>query len=174
MRFVATLLALVLASFVLASVAMADVPGVHEESRLEPIASFVAGKPVKVFCGNDAQGWADAVTSVFHAPITNVGGFSFIEQGEAYVNPVRCNTVLDFKTAKLSDLAVALLTVVHESVHVGTGSRDEWATDCTAVSDMWGAGWMLGIRQPQLARLHALTLAEHLRKSPDYVRGGNC
>jgi hypothetical protein len=62
---IATVIVLTLASLVLASVALADVPGVHRETRLEPIASFAAGKPVKVLCGDDTPGWAQAVASQY-------------------------------------------------------------------------------------------------------------
>jgi hypothetical protein len=176
-RFVA--LALALAALT-APVALADVPGVHRETRLEPIASFAAGKPVKVFCGDDLEGWAKAVVYAFNGapPPALPSGFALIAEGEAYVTPSYCGTLtlaLQGQSQQTDFLARSMLGLVHESVHVGTGSPDEWATDCTALSDTWTVAWIyFGIRQPQLGEIYAAALKLHLSYPTDYVRGGYC
>jgi hypothetical protein len=71
------------------------------------------------------------------------------------------------------ELAAALLALVHEAVHL-SGVTDESATDCTALSDMWNAGAMLGIGQPGLSRLYRAALRVHLSKPFEYRRYGYC
>jgi hypothetical protein len=63
---------------------------------------------------------------------------------------------------------------LHEGTHL-TGLVDEWATDCTALSEVWGAAWIcLDVRQPLLMVLHYAAVANHLSKPPNYVRSGHC
>lgn len=112
-----------------ASAARADQPaGFYESLRLEPAASFVAGKPVKVWCANSQADWVQ------------YGGrdesFGLAIPGGNIVNlaPVVCR-YLRAKIITPNGLGASLLVLTHESIHA-RGETDEGVTDCAAVHEM--------------------------------------
>ena len=170
----ALLAVIVLALSIVPAARAANVPGVHEEPRLEAAASFVAAKPVTVWCGNDADGWQQAVASVGIS--TDPLGFAVIAEGGAYLAPKVCDTALGWLRGSVvpMDFGDALLSIAHEAVHL-SGVRDEWATDCTALSDVWGVAWrFFDVRQPDLTRVYLGALRSHLGRPPPYSRSGYC
>jgi hypothetical protein len=71
------ILVALIASAVLTAPAAAGAPvGLHESAALEPAASFVAGKPVKVFCATSLAAW-----NAFVAKTAAIPGSSTIQQG---------------------------------------------------------------------------------------------
>ena len=68
----------------------------------------------------------------------------------------------------------ALFALIHEGVHL-SGVTDEWAADCTALSDTWSVAWIyFAVRQPELSRVHEFALRAHLAQPAEYVRAGSC
>ena len=170
-----------------ASAQAADLPGVHEEPRYEPAATFVASilayKPIKVYCGNDAAGWQQTLATAYPdgVPFPPLGPAGFADtwgtwSGGEYLSPTTCNT-LATRSIYSRGFAYAVLTLAHEAVHLSgvLSPYDEWGTDCTAVSDVWAvAGLYFDVRQPALTAVHEAALAAHLQKPPNYRGTGSC
>lgn len=115
--------------------AHADAPaGFREATSLEPAASFVAGKPVAVYCAASAPAFADAVIAL-NAPLAELGAFASVGGESAYLAPRACGpltAVLHRRPAEPFDVADAMLALVHEATHL-RGSADESETDCAAL-----------------------------------------
>jgi hypothetical protein len=133
LRCVKTLL-IALAALVLVSAtsASASAPaGFNEAVKLEPAASFVAAKPVTVYCANSEYTWEQyGGTSTEH-------GLATPGSSEIKIDPDGCRylrTALNMH--KIPDgFGAALLVLVHESIHA-RGETDEGITDCDAVREM--------------------------------------
>jgi hypothetical protein len=166
-----------IAALVLAPMARAALPGVHQETKLEAAASFVAGKPVSVYCGDDAAGWANAIAAAFAGfPSPGpLGGFAIYRENTEYLSPRNCGGVLESASrASPAAFGPALFALIHEAVHL-SGVTDEWAADCTALSDTWSVAWIyFAVRQPELSRVHEFALRAHLAQPAEYVRAGSC
>lgn len=167
-----TALLAVLGALLLAPAAMGTVPaGFTEGLRLEPAASFVAGKPVRVYCAVNEDVWFASLAEwgVHGTAVTlTIGG------DETYLSPERCRPLrlrLNRRGVDTYDLAAALLTLTHESVHL-SGERDESATDCRALALVpVVAKRYFGItRRALLHEIVADAWDVHYSKSPDYLR----
>src|SRR4051812_47730606 len=74
-----------------APAALADEPaGFREATALEPAASYVAAKPIVVYCSTSAATFADAVISQ-NAPRTENGGFAAPGSSVAYLATRTCD-----------------------------------------------------------------------------------
>lgn len=126
-----------MAFLVFVSSAQATAPaGVHQEQRLEPPASWIAEKPVTVYCGDDVAAWPQVVARLAPNLRPTVGAFASAVGGdEEYLAPQFCNALLAWPHAWLNSYALGgpLLTLIHEAVHL-RGIRDESLTDCTALA----------------------------------------
>jgi hypothetical protein len=118
---------LVLAA-VVALVIAAPALAASEAPSLEPAASWVAGKPVKVFCSQEhaGAGWT---------------GWTIPGSSSVYVDDGVCVVLLS-RLARTDDvtvytLAESLETLAHEAMHA-SGLADESATDCAALKRLPG------------------------------------
>lgn len=109
------------------------------EQRINAIVSEAAGKPSKAVCTFDAEAWDQQVqeTSFGQRRGSTVGGYAYSGTTTVYLGPPTCYTLYDVFSggvvyAGLNPTAYALLTVLHEAVHL-RGVVDEGETDCTAL-----------------------------------------
>ena len=143
-----------LAVVLFAPVASADpLPGFRESVRLSPRASMIVGKPVRVYCTGDRELWAD--TTIEKGWDAGTEGFASFDRGEAYLAPWVCQPLERWvrgKTMPLSDLAVAIHVLIHESIHL-RGIHDETAAECGSVRE--AAKWaraLFGVKRAATLR----------------------
>lgn len=139
---------------------------------LEQPASYVAGKPVVVYCAKTRAAWRELTISVGAQPAAD----GFVDAvGGATVN-LRddvCLTLLrrmNRKVVTLPQLANPLLTLVHESAHL-RGLSNEGETDCDALSRIPDVGGRFFCVQ-NTRLLSAWALNAHRHKPPEYQ--GSC
>lgn len=109
--------------------------GFYESFKLEPAASFVAGKPVKVWCATSQYDWLQFLKATGR---TEANGSAIPGSSELKLSPVVCQNLrlkLARKSVRVSALGPSLLTIVHEAIH-DRGSVEEGQTDCSAVHEM--------------------------------------
>lgn len=117
------------AAVALTAAAQAAPPaGFYESFKLEPAASFVAGKPVKVWCATSQYDWLQYGAKGGEQGLTTPGS------SEVKIAPDVCRYL---RAAKVNPdgFGASLLVLVHESIHA-RGERDEGITDCSAVHEM--------------------------------------
>lgn len=109
------------------------------EQRLNEIVTQAAGKPASARCTFDAEAWDEQVRQVSFGQRrgSSVGGYTFPGTTVVYLGPSACHPLVNVFTggvvyAGLYPTAFALLTVLHEAVHL-RGVVDEGETDCTAL-----------------------------------------
>lgn len=127
-----------------ATAALAVLPGFTEAPRLEPAASFVAGKHVAVYCGDTSTLSDDEPMGM-----ADVAGSRIFLHDSFVCVPL---LYLRVKAADIGpeDFGRALHTLVHESLHV-RGVTDESATDCAALRQDASAGILFfGLRGRRL------------------------
>jgi hypothetical protein len=143
----------------------ADVPaGFREAPKLEPAASYVAGKPVSVYCGKlPSRGVVDG------------DGLAVIGGDRIYISSFGCY-LLEHRAADpgfdLNDaVAHYLLTLAHEAIHT-TGEADESVTDCTALKYLPGMAtrFFAFKRWSERHELMQLAWDNHRRKPDAYTR----
>ena len=127
-------------------VALAASPAALAENvphpKLDEIASEVAGPGKTVWCENDEAAWHATPhwqpgLAGFVVFWSRDGGQSWTPESVAHLAPAAClplHAALagGYEAVPLAQLAVAILVLVHESVHL-FGVRDEGATDCEAL-----------------------------------------
>jgi hypothetical protein len=164
----------VLVALVSATSATASSPtGFYESVRLEPAASMVAGKPVKVWCASSSTAYAAAaegagVRADAIAFASGVGGTDAYFVGRVCSN---LTAYLNRHRVVMDDYAVSLLLIAHEATHLsGIGGESE--TDCAALHAMPAM-----LRRFFVARgaytvhnVMAAAWAVHRRESADYTR----
>ena len=144
-RITLTLIAVALATALFASAALASSAANRPDSRLDVAASSVAGHPINVWCEDNANDWATG-------PAPTVWGYTYPPPASNTINvsPWICDTlhaILDKKPdLAMHDVAAAIHTLVHESVHqrggvygdcYANGPDDrgcEGRTDCMALT----------------------------------------
>jgi hypothetical protein len=104
---------------------------------LDRIASEVAGKPVAVWCEDNASDWDRYAITGANGIGANVFGFTFLNTPVVYLSPQRCiplRLAIDYGYRELGIiyLAAGLHTLTHEAVHQ-RGITAEGAADCTAL-----------------------------------------
>jgi hypothetical protein len=122
--------------FVAAASAGAAPPGFWRSARLAPAATFVAGKPVAVYCAPTQA----AINQTVSADATSVlGATPMIGSNEIYLAPITCaylNAWLNGKkVANLYGVAVAMETLAHEA-ELARGSGDETTATCLGLRAM--------------------------------------
>lgn len=122
-------------TFALVFVSAARAAG--QDSRINAVASAVAGHPVIVSCATTTHEWAQFEDT---AGLTfETDGFTFASRDNVvFLAPRICETLLaDFQYGPtlVGDYmnALALRVLIHESVHQ-RGVTDESMTDCTALT----------------------------------------
>jgi hypothetical protein len=127
------------AALTFAAAAAAEPPaGFVEQSRLEPIASSLAGRPVQLFCARDLLAWGAFAWQ-------SVGGDAALVDEDGLVEPAAdvmylpsdtCGSLIDRLNGRrppLRMMATAILALVHESEHLA-GIGNESTADCTALT----------------------------------------
>jgi hypothetical protein len=148
--------------------------GFYEAVKLEPAASYVATKPVQVRCTSDIGYWLLYAREATQRQAFDPAGFADIPNGIAYLSPDVCTALLrklTHKQVSTADMATGLLTLTHESVHLGTSSRDEAAVECGAIHTVPAvAVGFFGYRyhRAPLRALMAQAWSAHRNLPPDY------
>lgn len=164
------LLVVVAAALVAAPTAVAG--GFYEAKVLEPAASYVAKKPVKVWCAKTDAAWQAYLVATYGVVGTEHGSAPF--GGAAiYLDTEECPPIrqaLAGQSVYPPTLAATIEILTHESIHA-RGERDEGVTDCAAMHEMPGvAVRFFHVRLgKQLRALMAAAWAYH-RKAPSQYR----
>lgn len=102
-------------------------------------ASYIAGKPVSVYCEDDQIIWDDYLWNDWSLIGSQVNGYTkpWAEQ-VTYLSPRVCLTLLLYLENDWRDAILfgrALHTFIHEAVHLrGNGIYDEHLTDCITLT----------------------------------------
>lgn len=136
MRGLIAILAAAVTLLDVAASAVAAPPGFWESARLTPAASFVAGKPVKVYCASTQA----AINATVSSTATSVLGATPVIGGDQiYLAPIVCaylNAWLNGKRiANLYGVAGALETIAHEA-ELAAGVNDETTATCLGLKAM--------------------------------------
>lgn len=118
----------VVIALVFANVAAATPAGFYKSVVLAPAASFVAGKPITVYCANSAYDWQQ------YGATTHEFGLAVPGSSEIKLAPDVCR-YLRATIVNPNGFGSSLLVLVHESIHA-RGEKDEGVTDCAAVHEM--------------------------------------
>lgn len=174
-RWSAVLLVAVCAAVAASTVAAAPA-GFYEAVRLDPAASFVAGKPASIYCAATMAAYYEAGVAATGRPSQGTAGFSTIGGSQSFLSTWVCsylNRWLAHKPVTRYHLAVSIEVLAHEA-ELERGIADESLADCAALAAM-----------PQVVRrffplrgiytLHGLMAdawAAHALESPVYLT--NC
>lgn len=126
------------AAVLVSAAVLAAPPGFYEARVLEPAASYVAQKPVRVYCAPTDLDLREYASSAYGVPPDFELGFAVVGSGTIYLGQSVCWPLRDHLARRhvaTSEFAAALLTLVHESIHA-RGSRDEGVTECDALHEM--------------------------------------
>src|SRR4051812_46498439 len=106
--------------------------GFREAPKLEPAASYVAGKPVQVLCAVDQAAWDAYLAAQYGAGTSNIGGATVVGSSLVSVDPKVCRylegNIRKPASQPLLQLGAAMQILVHESLHA-RGEADEARTD---------------------------------------------
>lgn len=155
--------------------ASADVPaGFRLNVRLAPAASFVAGKPVSVYCAPNAA----AMNALAGPGAYDTQGYTPVIGGNViYLSSLTCSYLDAWlngkKPGNLYGVAGSMQTIAHEAEHT-TGIRDETDADCASLKamvpmvtrffplkkritmhDLMGLAWLGHDHTPAVYREHA-------------------
>lgn len=127
----------------IATAAIAGTPsGFYEAKVLEPAASFVAGKPVVVYCAQTEAGWRAFLDATGRAGIDATGsgvvGSAVVGSSELQLAPEVCawlRLALRQQLPATVGVAASIQAFTHEAIH-DRGERDEGVTDCAAMHEM--------------------------------------
>lgn len=122
-------IAVVVLALAAVAVAGAAAPsGFTVAARLAPAASFVAGKPIAVYCAATEAAWEQ------YGGTSQEFGLAVPGSSEIKLSPGVCR-YLRAKIVNPNGFGASLLVLVHESIHA-RGESDEGVTDCAAVHEM--------------------------------------
>lgn len=113
--------------------------------RLEPAASWVAGKPVAVMCGQDASGWRSLQEEFLRhddGTVDQALGFAGAGSAVIYLSPQTCLSLEGHDRgieAPFARFSTSLRVLTHEAIHA-RGETDEGVTDCLALRQMAAVG----------------------------------
>jgi hypothetical protein len=121
----------------IASVLLAAPSGFTENATLNARASWVAQKPVTVYCANSDADWqAFVVSSGDTAAATDAHGVTpVVGSNETYIDSEGCAMLfarMHGQRVSLPGLGSVLLVLAHESFHL-RGESDEGQTECDAI-----------------------------------------
>lgn len=128
------LVAIVVGTIVLASgaSAVAAPSGFWLNKRLSPPASYVAGKPVDVYCAYKQA----TIDNTVSPTATNVAGATpVIGGGAIYLSPLTCAFLgawMNGRNVDLYNFAVAIETLAHEG-ELAAGVDDETTATCKGI-----------------------------------------
>lgn len=149
----------------LAAVALLVPGSFREATALEPAASYVAGKPVKVWCG------VTRIGDVYEGGYTDsVGGNNIFLSPTLYCAPLE--KLLSHRFVMSRDAGPAVLALVHEGIHA-RGVADESVTDCAALKATAQVGILffgLRGRRRYLRDMMAEAWAQHRARPAAYTR----
>jgi hypothetical protein len=155
-----------------AAASPASVSWFYEAKALEPAASYVAGKPVRVQCAKSASGWQSFNKANFAQTGNSEHGFAEPGGTVMYVDADTCPPLLAARAgqpgASRPLLAATLVTFAHEAVHL-RGQVDEGQTECEAMQYVPGvAVRFFGVKSgAQLRKLMASAWTWHRRIASD-------
>jgi hypothetical protein len=127
----------VLAVVVALALPVSATAGNAPHSTLDNAASFVAGKPVSVYCEYSWSAWLKFFADRGRDGST-VNGYTNINSPVVYVSPAVCETLhglIGQRDIGAYHAALALLTLAHEAQHQ-RGVLDEGAADCAALAQV--------------------------------------
>jgi hypothetical protein len=141
--------------------------------RLDPVASYIAGRPATVWCADSQAAFEAAEPRNIPSQAT---GFAHPTTAEAFLRPETCATLERWLHAPQrwkpsSIFADSLPVLVHESVHT-RGVTDEHATECETlrrtaeVAIRW-----FGFR-PHTQRIRQLLYLASFTTATQYVSDG--
>lgn len=138
------------AALLVAPTATAAAPGFVRSAKLTPVASFVAKKPVTVWCATSDAAWVAALEDAGLPAASH--GTADIERGVLWVEKVICNNLAislryGAATNEYAAFVPSLLIFVHESIHL-RGVKSEAKTDCAAAREVTGVALRFFDRQP--------------------------
>ncbi len=107
----------------------------HPNSRLNSLASEIAGRPVTATCYDNPREWV-AVEQANHVTY-DADAFSY-QDGRTFLSPLVCDTLealMNYPAAQVGAYwaSRAIKVFIHEAEHQ-TGLVDEHLTDCAAIS----------------------------------------
>lgn len=146
--------------------------GFYEAKVLEPTASYVAKKPIAVWCATSTEAWKAYEIATYGVPGTEHGSTPF--GGSAiYLDTEECPPLRQFLRAMsvyVPTLAATIEILTHESIHA-RGVRDEGVTDCDAMHEMPGVAVRFFRVKPgaQLRALMAAAWTVHRAEPPQYL-----
>lgn len=112
--------------------------GFHRAMRLEPAASWVAGKSVRVWCATSKAAFTAGAAGE-SITTTDATGFADSVGGtNAYLVPLGCAALtawLNHRHVEDYTFAASALLLAHEATHL-RGVADEGATDCAALAKL--------------------------------------
>ena len=111
--------------------------GFREAKALDRPASFVAGKTTAVYCAPTDRAWR-AFLAVAKDPGLVASGSTVPSSSDTRLSARVCRTLegaLRGERRRLDDLAMSILTLVHESFHM-RGEWNEGQADCDAFRAM--------------------------------------
>lgn len=152
--------------------ARAAVPaGFYEAVKLEPAATFVAGKPVTVSCAKTDAVWQAYVAS-FGGRADGVGSAP-VGGTDVHFAPAVCVNLLEWLRGRsrfVPGFAASLQVFTHEAIH-SRGERDEGVTDCAAMHEMprVGVRFMHVKAGMQLRAVMASAWKYHRTHGPSYL-----
>lgn len=154
----------------LAAIALTVPPGFREAPQFEPAASFVAAKPVHVYCALTAA----VINATVGANASDVQGATPVIGGNViYLSPLTCAFLNAWRNGKkpknLYGVAGSLQTLAHESEHA-KGIPDETDADCASLK------WMVPMtrkffplrKRITMHNLMAIAWEMHYAKAPEY------
>lgn len=151
-----------------AAVALTVPAGFVENAKLDARASWVAQKPVAVYCARTDADWAAFLSSV-NDTVTDANGVTITVGGtEAYLSARTCYPLLARLRKhpfSLLALGAAVEVVAHESFHM-RGVVDEGQAECDAysiVNDYLVAQW--GFKRGSVAYMTAFNGARNTHRS---------
>lgn len=154
---------------VLAVAPAAGAGGFVRAKPLEPAASYVARKPVKVWCAKTDTAWRTFLTARYDTVETH-GWTAQAGANQTYIDSDACLILLDVKTETLARIGAAAEILTHESIHM-RGEANEGITDCDAMHETPGVVVrFFGIKAgKQLRSLMAQLWVWHRKSPPAYV-----
>jgi hypothetical protein len=137
--------------------------------RMNAVAAWGAGKPVTVWCENDAAAWDALARSKRGVPGGQVGGFTIFAEPVVYVGPSECGQLGESGF----ELGSGLNILLHEAAHQ-RGFRDDDLAECaarvliySALHDFYSVPWY----SQRMRQTVDFALAVSLAKPAAYQNG---
>lgn len=131
--------AILFSLLVWAAIGVASAKAAYSDTRLDAIASAIAGKPVTVSCGSDESDWTTTEKTAGYT--FNVDGFTYVSRPTIYLSPRICDTIeadLHEGPTAVGDYwnGLAVKVFIHEATHQALASSDEGLVECQAFKNV--------------------------------------